>query len=143
MYYQFGISHAAVVIGTVISYTTFTFLITSWRTKFRRDMNRLGAQANGRTVDSFLNYETIQYFNNVHHELHRYNSTMKEYNTASQLAQQSLSLLNIGQSTIFSIGLTAVMYLTYYQILNGQASIGDLVLANGLLFQVSVRTYIY
>ena len=103
-------------------------------------MNRLGAEANGRTVDSFLNYETIQYFNNVHHELYRYNTTMKSYHASSQLAQQSLSLLNIGQSTIFSVGLTAIMYLTYYQILNGQASIGDLVLANGLLFQVSVRT---
>ena len=141
MYYQFGISHAAVVMATVIGYTAFTFIITSWRTKFRRDMNRLGAQANGRTVDSFLNYETIQYCNNVQHELQRYNTTMKEYNAASQLAQQSLSLLNVGQSTIFSGGLTAIMYLTYYQILNDQASIGDLVLANGLLFQVSVRTY--
>ena len=141
MYYQFGISHAAVVMATVIGYTAFTFIITSWRTKFRRDMNRLGAQANGRTVDSFLNYETIQYFNNVQHELQRYNTTMKEYNASSQLAQQSLSLLNVGQSTIFSGGLTAIMYLTYYQILNDQASIGDLVLANGLLFQVSVRTY--
>ena len=140
MYYQFGMSHASVVLGTVVAYTAFTIAITSWRTKFRRDMNRLGAEANGRTVDSFLNYETIQYFNNVQHELHRYNSTMKSYNSSSQLAQKSLSFLNVGQSAIFSAGLTAVMYLTYDQILNDQASIGDLVLANGLLFQVSVRT---
>jgi ABC transporter transmembrane region len=141
MAYQFGPSHAVVVMSTVIGYTTFTFVVTSWRTKFRREMNRLGAQANGRTVDSFLNYDTVQYFNNVSHELHRYDGTMQSYSSASQEAQQSLSFLNVGQSTIFSMGLTAVMYLTYQQILLGQATIGDLVLANGLLFQVSVRTY--
>jgi ATP-binding cassette, subfamily B (MDR/TAP), member 7 len=140
MSYQFGGAHAGVVLVTVISYTAFTFAVTSWRTKFRREMNRLGAEASGRTVDSFLNFETVQYFNNVPHECNRYAETMKKYSASSLEAQQSLSLLNIGQSAIFSVGLTAVMWLTYGQILAGEATIGDLVLANGLLFQVSQRT---
>ena len=141
MSYQFGGAHAGVVLVTVLSYTAFTFAVTSWRTKFRREMNRLGAEASGRTIDSFLNFETVQYFNNVPHECDRYAETMKKYSASSLEAQQSLSLLNIGQSAIFSVGLTAVMWLTYGQILTGQATIGDLVLANGLLFQVSQRTY--
>jgi ABC transporter transmembrane region len=140
MSYQFGAAHAGVVLVTVVSYTAFTFAVTSWRTKFRREMNRLGAEASGRTVDSFLNFETVQYFNNVPHECDRYAETMKKYSASSFEAQQSLSLLNIGQSAIFSVGLTAVMWLTYGQILAGEATIGDLVLANGLLFQVSQRT---
>jgi ATP-binding cassette subfamily B (MDR/TAP) protein 7 len=140
MSYQFGGAHAGVVLVTVVSYTVFTFAVTTWRTKFRREMNRLGAEASGRTVDSFLNFETVQYFNNVQHECDRYAATMKKYSASSLEAQQSLSYLNIGQSAIFSAGLTAVMWLTYCQILTGQATIGDLVLANGLLFQVSQRT---
>jgi ABC transporter transmembrane region len=142
MSYQFGSAHASVVLATVISYTAFTFAVTSWRTKFRREMNRLATEASGRTVDSFLNFETVQNFNNVQHEGDRYEKTMKAFSASSLEAQQSLSFLNIGQSAIFSVGLTAVMWLTYDQILTGQATVGDLVLANGLLFQVSVRTYI-
>lgn len=39
--YQFGTSHSVVVLTTIGGYTAFTVAITQWRTKFRRDMNRL------------------------------------------------------------------------------------------------------
>jgi ATP-binding cassette, subfamily B (MDR/TAP), member 7 len=102
-------------------------------------MNRLENQASGRVVDSLLNYETVQYFNNAKHESERYDSSLRGYQAASLEAQQSLSLLNVGQAVIFSAGLTSVMWLTSNQILAGTATVGDLVLVNGLLFQLSVR----
>ena len=131
----------AVVAATVTGYTGFTFAVTSWRTKFRREMNRLENQASGRVVDSLLNYETVQYFNNAPHEGERYETSLKGYQQAALESQKSLSLLNAGQAVIFSVGLTAVMWLTSNQILEGTATVGDLVLVNGLLFQLSVRTY--
>ena len=136
--YSFGPAHAGVVLATIGAYTGFTFGITQWRTKFRRDMNRLENQASGRVVDSLVNYETVQYFNNLDYELSRYESSLKGYQQAALQAQQSLSLLNFGQSAIFSIGLTGIMYLTAQQIMDGTATVGDLVLVNGLLFQLSV-----
>ena len=136
--YQFGMPHASVVVGTIAAYTAFTVGITSWRTQFRRDMNRLENQASGRVVDSLINYETVQYFNNTLHEGERYEVSLKGYQQAALQAQNSLSLLNFGQAAIFSVGLTGIMYLTTQQILNGTATVGDLVLVNGLLFQLSV-----
>ena len=47
--YQFGTSHAAVVLTTIGGYTAFTVGITQWRTKFRRDMNRLENEVRGKT----------------------------------------------------------------------------------------------
>jgi ABC-type transport system involved in Fe-S cluster assembly fused permease/ATPase subunit len=138
VYYQFGIDHASVVLATIAAYTGFTVGITQWRTQFRRDMNRLENQASGRVVDSLVNYETVQYFNNLPHEVERYEKSLKGYQKAALQAQQSLSLLNFGQAAIFSVGLTGIMYLTAQQILDGTATVGDLVLVNGLLFQLSV-----
>lgn len=140
--YQFGITHGIVVISTVVSYTIFTFSITSWRTKFRKEMNYLENQASTRVIDSLINYETIHYFNNVTHECYRYEQSLIGYQKASIESQNSLSLLNFGQASIFSVGITLIMYLTSQQIINGTATIGDLVLVNGLLFQLSVRKYI-
>jgi ATP-binding cassette subfamily B (MDR/TAP) protein 7 len=136
--YQFGSSHVAVILATIGAYTGYTVGITQWRTQFRRDMNRLENQASGRVVDSLVNYETVQYFNNLQHEGQRYESSLKGYQQAALQAQQSLSLLNFGQTAIFSAGLTAIMYLTAQQVMDGTATVGDLVLVNGLLFQLSV-----
>ena len=69
VYYQFSLSHAAVVLATIATYTGFTVGITQWRTKFRRDMNRLENQASSRVFDSLVNYETVQFFNNLDHEV--------------------------------------------------------------------------
>ena len=136
--YQFGAAHAGVVLGTLVAYTGFTVGITSWRTQFRRDMNRLENRASAHVVDSLINYETVQYFNNLQHEGDRYEKSLKGYQNAALQAQTSLSLLNFGQAAIFSVGLTGIMYLTANQILDGTATVGDLVLVNGLLFQLSI-----
>jgi ATP-binding cassette, subfamily B (MDR/TAP), member 7 len=127
--------------GTVVTYLAFTLGITQWRTKFRRDMNQLENQASGRVVDALLNYETVQYFTNTEHEGNRYEESLQGFQKAAIQAQNSLSLLNFGQTAIFSVGLTGVMWLTTQQVLQGTATIGDLVLVNGLLFQLSVPLF--
>jgi ATP-binding cassette subfamily B (MDR/TAP) protein 7 len=139
--YQFGTAHGVVVLATVATYSAFTLAITQWRTSFRRDMNRLENQASSRVVDSLLNYETVQYTNNQRHEGERYEESLKGYQTAALQSQSSLSLLNVGQAAIFSVGLTTIMGLTAQQIVEGTATVGDLVLVNGLLFQLSVPLF--
>jgi len=139
--HQCGTAHVGVVGATIVSYVGFTFAVTGWRTKFRREMNRLENQASGRVVDSLLNFETVQYFNNAQHEGERYETSLKGYQKAALESQASLSFLNAGQAAIFSAGLTSIMWLTSQQIIEGTATVGDLVLVNGLLFQLSVREY--
>lgn len=139
--YQFGAAHSIVILGTISSYLAFTIAMTQWRTKFRRDMVRLENQASGQVVDSLMNYETVRYFNNQQHEGERYEKSLRGYQLAALDAQSSLSWLNFGQAVIFSTGLTAVMGLTAQQVLSGTATPGDLVLVNGLLFQLSVPLF--
>ena len=138
MGYTFGVGHATTILTTIGAYVGYTIGITQWRTKFRKDMNRLNNEASGRISDSLLNYETVKYFNNEVHEGKTYESTLQKYQTSALQAQSSLALLNFGQSAIFTVGLTTIMYLTAKDVLTGSATVGDLVLVNGLLFQLSV-----
>ncbi len=138
MYHQFGHVHALAILGTVGTYMAYTIGITSWQTHFRKDMNRLSQAASGRLSDSLLNYETVKYFDNEMHEGRAYEDMLRRYQDAAIQSESSLSLLNFGQNAIFTTGLTVLMYLTASDVVSGTATIGNLVLVNGLLFQLRV-----
>ncbi len=88
--------------------------------------------------DGWLAFLCVQYFNNEKLEADQYESVLRKYEDISVKTQSSLALLNFGQNVIFSIGLTGVMILAAQGIVAGTSTIGDLVMVNGLLFQLSV-----
>jgi ATP-binding cassette subfamily B (MDR/TAP) protein 7 len=79
-----------------------------------------------------------QYFNNEKYEVGRYNNALQAYEKASIKVATSLAFLNSGQNIIFSSALTAMMYLAANGVANGQLTVGDLVMVNQLVFQLSV-----
>jgi ATP-binding cassette subfamily B (MDR/TAP) protein 7 len=119
-------------------YGIATFGITRWRTKFRHQMNQADNDAGNKAVDSLINYETVKYFNNEKFEAKRYDYFLKEYERASLKTSSSLALLNFTQNAIFSAGLIGVMCLAAKNIENGTMGVGELILVNTLLFQLSV-----
>jgi ATP-binding cassette subfamily B (MDR/TAP) protein 7 len=136
--YKCGPEFAALTAATITSYTGFTFAVTQWRTKFRRDMNKAEAEAGAISTDSLLNYETVKFFNNEDHEARRLDGALARYEKASVETQKSLALLNFGQNAIFSTALTCAMLLSAQGIAAGNLTVGDLVMVNGLLFQLSM-----
>lgn len=139
--YNFGWKYAAVCVGTIGTYTAFTIYVSSKRVQIRKDMNKEENRASGKAMDSLLNYETVKLFNNLDHEVDRYDQSLAGFQKSSLLTQSSLSALNVGQNVIFSSGLTAMMMLCSESISSGNATVGDLVLVNGLLFQLSVPLF--
>ncbi|CAG9784800.1 unnamed protein product [Diatraea saccharalis] len=133
-----GVAFAGLAFGCVGVYAAFTLAVTQWRTQFRVHMNRAENEAGNKAVDSLINYETVKYFNNEKYELQKYDASLKKYEEASLKTASSLALLNFGQHAIFSGGLSMIMILAANEIAKGNMSVGDLVMVNGLLFQLSV-----
>ncbi|KAL1989858.1 hypothetical protein VTN49DRAFT_7055 [Thermomyces lanuginosus] len=136
--YQYGFKFAAITAATMVAYTAFTITTTAWRTKFRKQANAADNRGATVAVDSLLNYEAVKYFNNEAYEVGRYDKALKAYEEASIKVTTSLSFLNSGQNMIFSTALAAMMYLAADGVAAGQLTVGDLVMINQLVFQLSV-----
>ncbi len=135
---RFDWRFAAVTFTAVAIYIVFTVTITEWRMDFRRRANELDAKANTRAIDSLLNYETVKYFNNEEWEARRYDDNLQKFESAEVRNEASLGVLNIGQSLIIAVALTLLMILVAQGVVNGELTLGDLVLVNGLLIQLYI-----
>ena len=136
LWHLFDWRFALTTLVTVSLYIAYTLMVTEWRTKYRRQMNEVDSEANTKAIDSLLNYETVKYFGNEEHEAARFDSALKRYERAAVKSQVSLSILNIGQAAIISIGLTVVMYMAGVGIVNHTMTLGDFVLVNTYLVQL-------
>ncbi len=135
---HYEIWFAVIVAVSLTIYIGYTFTVTNWRTRFRREMNELDAKASSRAVDSLLNFETVKYFNNEDYEARRYDATLAAQERAAIKSQQSLNILNTGQQLIIAIGLTLMLWRAALGVSNGTMTIGDLVLVNGFMLQLYV-----
>ena len=134
----FGWQYAAVVIVTITLYVLFTFKVTEWRVKLRREMNDQDTDANQKAIDSLLNYETVKYFNAEQREADRYDGAMRQYETAAVKTGLSLSFLNMGQATLITTGLVIVMAMSAQGVIAKQLTVGDFVMVNAYMIQITM-----
>ncbi|MBC7452352.1 MAG: ABC transporter ATP-binding protein/permease [Massilia sp.] len=129
----------AIITGiALVTYVTFTVMVTNWRTHFRRTMNDLDSKASTKAVDSLINYETVKYFGNEDYEAKRYDEGLKNFENAAVKSQTSLSVLNTGQSLIIATTVTLILWRATLGVIDGSMSLGDLVLVNAFMIQLYV-----
>ena len=130
-------SFALITLGTLAAYSAWSFAVTEWRTGFYRAAVEADTRANERAVDSLLNYETVKYFNNEAHEAARYDENLRHLENARVKSQKTLAVLNLGQTIIVAIGVTVMMWRAAAGVVAGKLTVGDLVLVNAYLLQLS------
>lgn len=134
--YHFDLGYAAVIFITIMVYIALTLIVTEWRLKYRNAMNSAETKANTRAIDSLLNFETVKYFGNEEHEFSRFDESLAQYEKAALKGQSSLSILNLTQKGIISIGLIIIMLMAAKGVVAGNLTVGDFVLVNTFLIQL-------
>jgi len=127
-----------IIFVSVALYVAFTLKIMNWRMQYRVEMNKMESKANNEAVDSLINYETVKYFNNEDMESNRCNETLNRWENNAVLSQSSMSALNFGQGAIIALGVTIIMFFAASEVVNGEMTLGDLVLVNAFLLQLFI-----
>ena len=132
----FGVSYLGVLIVTIWLYLWFTIKASNWRIAIRRDMNDSDTDANGKAIDSLLNFETVKYFANEKMEATRFDASMEKYERSAIRIWTSLGFLNFGQAVIFYAGTVIILVMAAYGVMNKVLTLGDFVLLNTFLMQI-------
>lgn len=135
---KFDIWYVLVVVITIGLYVWFTFSVTEWRVKIRKQMNDQDTDANQKAIDSLLNFETVKYFGAEKWEADRYDDAMRQYETFAIQTNYTLAFLNFGQALLITGGLVAVMVMAAIGVQNGTLSVGDFVLVNAYMIQITM-----
>jgi ATP-binding cassette subfamily B protein len=138
LWWVFDIWYLIVVALVIWGYTWFTFKVTEWRVKIRKQMNDLDTDANQKAIDSLLNFETVKYFGAEAREAARYDVAMEGYERASLKTQYTLAFLNFGQAFLITGGLVAVMIMAALGVQNGTLTVGDFVMVNAYMIQITM-----
>ncbi|WP_083649366.1 ATP-binding cassette domain-containing protein [Salaquimonas pukyongi] len=138
VWYEFGLTYVLIISAMVWAYVWFSIRASDWRIAIRRDMNDNDTDANSKAVDSLLNFETVKYFGNEEMEARRFDSSMARYEKAATRVWTSLAWLNFGQAVILGLGMGTCMVLSALAVQRGEQTLGDFVLINALLMQLSI-----
>ena len=138
LFYNYGITFAAITVISVILYVGFSIVTTNWRTEFVRQVATADSEASTISIDSLLNYETVKYFTNETYEADRYDVSLRTWETAKRKNRLSLLSLNAGQATIITLSMTLMMGLAAQRVALGTMTIGDFVLINAFMMQLFI-----
>jgi len=123
---------------TMALYLVATIVVTEWRTKYRREMNKDDNERNAKGVDSLLNFETVKYYGAEEYETGRYRDAVIRYQKSEWLSNASLAVLNIIQGFDINLGLLAGSLLCAYMVAGGiqGLTVGDYVLFASYIVQL-------
>ncbi|NRP11608.1 ATM1-type heavy metal exporter [Aliiroseovarius sp. xm-m-379] len=138
LFFVFDVWYLVAVVVTIWAYVTFTFKVTEWRVKIRKEMNEQDTDANQKAIDSLLNFETVKYFGAEAREAARYDVAMEGYEKAALKTSYSLAFLNFGQALLITGGLVAVMVMAAIGVEQGQLTVGDFVMVNAYMIQITM-----
>jgi ABC-type transport system involved in Fe-S cluster assembly fused permease/ATPase subunit len=134
--FNYGWSFALIILVSVITYITYSIFVTDWRTNFVKEVNEMDNRTNTFALDSLLNFETVKYFTNEKYEATEYDKNLGLLENARMRNRLSLVALNSGQALVISISITLIMILAAQNVVQGNMTLGDLVLVNAYMLQL-------
>uniref|UniRef100_A0A7R9V3N9 Uncharacterized protein n=1 Tax=Chlamydomonas euryale TaxID=1486919 RepID=A0A7R9V3N9_9CHLO len=127
---------AVIMFCTVASYMPITVIVTEWRGRLRREVNKTEQALGAKITDAFINYEAVKLFSNMDYESGRYDGAIGDYLRADWHATMAYNALNAIQSMVMFAGTASGLLVCLGAVSRGEMSVGDTVLYLALMAQL-------
>ena len=117
-------------------YTGYTVFLTQLRTTQRRTLNDANRDAQELVVDSLINFETVKVFASERREADRFDGLTRRLAQLQESSQDSLSLLNWGQTVAMQLGMAGGLLVACLRTTGGQTTVGDFVMVQLYIVQL-------
>jgi ATP-binding cassette subfamily B protein len=129
--------YSIITVGTILLYGWFTIWSTEKRQVYRVGANKADDEVAGIEVDALSNIETVKYFNNEKQLFSRYLPAIGKRYDLAVTSNKLFAVISSAQSFILLVGLGTILLLAIRQTLNGELTIGDLVLLTTYIVRLS------
>ena len=138
MFRTFTPWYAMVTIATFAAYVWWTLYINDRLGQLRAEMNLVENEASSKLTDSLINVEAVKAFDNGSFELQRYDESLWRYENVATRNEWLYASLNIGQASIFTVGLTVMLLRAAMGVISGNLTVGSVVMLSSMLSQLWV-----
>jgi ATP-binding cassette subfamily B protein len=135
LFYLYHWSYAVVLLGTLITFTVFSFIGVRWTTIAQTKYDNNMLEVHSHMVDSLLNYETVRYFNNRKYESTLFNKLLGRLETSAIQFRTKYDFIQMIQGVIVGIGLSILIWQAGHEVINETLNIGDFIVINSYLLQ--------
>lgn len=137
IFLQIGVPAISLCVMAAASlYTGWTVVVTKRRAKLRRDVNNASRAMQDKTVDSLLNFETVKLFAAEEAEVRGYDAAASSYAAAQVRSQDSLSILNWGQTVSMQLGMAGGLLVACLRAGDSEMSVGEFVMIQMYIVQI-------
>jgi ATP-binding cassette subfamily B protein len=128
---------AGILLATILVYAVILVVGSEWLRQHQRRAVRESAAAQGRAVDSLLNYETVKYFGNERHVAERYDESLALVERLTVKALSFRALTGVVLVSVLAAGTAAILFLAAGRVGSGALTVGAFVLVNTYLIQLT------
>ncbi|KAI5927537.1 hypothetical protein F4810DRAFT_269324 [Camillea tinctor] len=126
-FFKYDAFYTLIVFIIMWTYIFLTMYMAKYRGRQRRDMATKAREMDAAKTDAIQAYETVQHNCAVKAETERFRNQVTVYQKAERLVQLSLNLLNVTQSSVFTLGTALIVAVSAYKISIGQQRVADFV----------------
>ncbi len=134
----FGGLYAAVLLGFLLAYLSFTVLTVQCCVSLQHQGNLATDHASARLVDTLAHVDTVKAFSNEAHELAQLDDTFKTSEQANNRITRTTELFGVLQLLILGVALGVLTLLACRDILAHRLTIGDFALLSSYLLQFTL-----